>query len=197
MLLIWIFKLLNIKLLKWFYLLCWRVVQFLASLIPFMMRLIYRTVITTYSLVASTLSKSTFLGYLEKTKIWCFCVFYKYFLCQGTFLVSVIAVILLVTVTNSSITARMPHLLGCRLMTGWEGWTHQRFLPPGRSLILKKYKTCIKWIKRVILRIGSNKKMTKPNLARQSYKSSLYTLILKMPVMIVINRFSVTIATLF
>ena len=76
----------------------------------------------------------------RKQRFDAFVFFYKYFLCKGTFLVSVIAVILLITVTNSSITARMPHLLGCRLMTGWEGRTHQRFLPPGRSLILKNIK---------------------------------------------------------
>ena len=133
-----------------------------------MMRLIYRTVITTYSLGASTLSKSTFSRLLRENKdLMLLCFFTSTFFVNGTFLVSVIAVILLITVTNSSITARMPHLLGCRLMTGWEGRTHQRFLPPGRSLILKN----IKHVKSHSQNWKWQKK-TKPNLARQSHISS-------------------------
>ena len=70
-------------------------------------------------------------------------------------LVSVVAIILRVTVTNSSVTPGSPHLLdkrvyflfleevhnsnlGSRLMASREGRAHQGLLPPARSLVLKR-----------------------------------------------------------
>ena len=70
-------------------------------------------------------------------------------------LVSVVAIILRVTVTNSSVAPGSPHLLdkrqfifflwkrfnsnlGSWLVASGEGRAHQRLLPPARSLILKR-----------------------------------------------------------
>ena len=50
--------------------------------------------------------------------------------------VPVVAVVVPVTVADSTVAARLPHLLRCRLVAGGEGRAQQRNLPPGRGLVL-------------------------------------------------------------